>query len=217
MNKVVKISYLFSKNEWNEYPEFVQGLVREYCARTICDVGGGANPVLSWHFVSENQLDCTLLDISGEELEKAPKGYRKLIQDIEAEENDLKEQFDMVITKMMAEHLKNGELFHKNIFTMLRPGGVAVHYFPTLYALPFLVNKLIPEWLSSLLLDVFRPRDRYQLGKFPAYYSWCYGPTPAMLGILTGIGYEILEYRGYFGNTYYCRIPIIRNLHTAYS
>lgn len=213
----MKISYMDSGKEWNDYPEFVQNIVREFGARTICDVGGGANPVLPLQFINENQLDCTVLDISIDELEKAPSGYKKLVQDIEAENFGLSEQFDFVITKMMAEHISNGERFHKNIYSMLKPGGVAVHYFPTLFALPFLVNKITPEWLSSLLLDIFLPRDRYRLGKFPAYYSWCYGPTRPMLTMLSELGYEILEYRCFFGNIYYQRIPIIRDLHKHYS
>jgi ubiquinone/menaquinone biosynthesis C-methylase UbiE len=213
----MKIVYLQSENEWKSYSEFVQRLVKEKNARKICDVGGGANPVLPPEFVSQNQLSCTVLDISSEEISKAPEGYKKLVQDIEAKNFVSPEQFDFVVTKMMAEHIRHGKLFHKNIFAMLKPGGVALHYFPTLYTLPFLVNKLLPEWLSSFLLDIFLPRDHYKLGKFPAYYSWCFGPTPSMLAMLTDIGYEVLEYRGFFGNTYYRRIPIIRDLHRAYS
>jgi ubiquinone/menaquinone biosynthesis C-methylase UbiE len=213
----MKITYLHSNNEWYEYSAFIQSLIQEYGAQKICDVGGGANPVLSLQFVNDNQLDCTVLDISSVELEKAPKEYKKLVQDIEAESCVPTEQFDFLVTKMMAEHLRNGKLFHKNIFSMLKPGGVAVHYFPTLYALPFLVNRLTPEWLSSVLLDMFLPRDRYQLGKFPAFYSWCYGPTPSMLAMLTEIGYEIVQYKGFFGNMYYTRVPVFRSLHQVYT
>jgi SAM-dependent methyltransferase len=213
----LEIIYTCSTNEWNEYAAFVQYQVREYGARKICDVGGGANPILSLQFVTDNQLDCNILDISSAELEKAPKGYKRIVQDIEAESSNLSEQFDLVITKMMAEHVRNGRRFHKNIFSMLKPGGVAVHYFPTLYALPFLVNKWIPERLSSFLLDFFLPRDRFQSGKFPAYYSWCYGPTPSMLEMLTETGYEILLYKGFFGHTYYSKIPLLRDLHGVYT
>lgn len=214
---MTKITYLLSQNEWHEYSEFVQNLVGKYNARTICDIGGGANPVLPLEFIEAYHLDCTVLDISSEELEKAPKGYNKLVQDIEAVDFQFNEQFDFVVTKMMAEHVRNGRLFHKNIYSMLKPGGIAIHYFPTLYALPYLVNKLIPEWFSSFLLDIFLPRDRYQTGKFPAYYSWCYGPTPPMLAMLTEIGYEVIEYKGIFGTTYYTRIPLVRDLHKAYT
>jgi SAM-dependent methyltransferase len=213
----MSVEYLHTGNEWKEYSALVQRLVEEFAAFKICDVGGGANPVFSMQFVNDHRLDCTVLDISRAELEKAPKGYKKLIQDIEAVDFIPADQFDLVVTKMMAEHLRNGKQFHKNIFSMLKPGGLAVHYFPTLYALPFLVNKLLPESLSSFLLDIFTPRDRYQTGKFPAYYSWCYGPTSSMLNMLTGLGYEIVLYKGIFGNTYYTRIPIIRNLHRVYT
>ena len=213
----MKIIYLHSGAEWNDYPHFVEDLVVQYKARKICDIGGGANPVLPLQFIINNQLDCTILDISSVELEKAPIGYKKLVQDIEAENSVQTNQFDLVVSKMMAEHLKNGKLFHKNIFSILKPGGVAIHYFPTLYALPFLVNKLIPDRISSFLLDIFLPRDRYQMGKFPAHYSWCYGPTPSMLRMLSEIGYEIEQYRGFFGNIYYSRIPILRNIYKVYT
>jgi len=214
---LMEISYLYSGDEWNDYPCFVQDLVRQYSARRICDVGGGANPVLPLQFIVDNYLDCTVLDISSMELEKAPAGYKKMIQDIEAEDCAVIDQFDLVVSKMMAEHVKNGNLFHKNIFSMLKPGGIAVHYFPTLYALPFVVNRLTPEWVSSFLLDVFLPRDRFKLGKFPAYYSWCFGPTPPMIRMLNEIGYEVLQFRGFLGNIYYTRIPILRDLHKAYT
>ncbi len=213
----MKISYFLSGKEWYDYPEVVRSLVTQYALHKICDVGGGANPILSLQFVTDNQLDCTILDISSSELEKAQSGYKKLVRDIGAEKFISTGQYDLVITKMMAEHLENGILFHKNIYSMLKPGGMAVHYYPTLYALPFLVNRFTPEWLSSLLLDTFLPRDRYQLGKFPAYYSWCYGPTLTMIGMLAKIGYEIVEFKGFFGNIYYSKIPILRNLHQMYT
>lgn len=209
----MNIIFCRSANEWIEYPVFVGQIIREYDSRKICDVGGGANPVLPLQFVNDHHLDYTLLDISSVELEKAPKGYKQLIQDIEKEDFALTNEFDLVITKMMAEHVRNGRVFHKNVFCMLKPGGIAVHYFPTLYALPFLVNKLIPKKLSSFLLDVLLPRDRYRRGKFPAYYSWCYGPISAMFQMLVGIGYEVVLCKGFFGHTYYSRLPILQSLH----
>jgi SAM-dependent methyltransferase len=213
----MKIVYLQSANGWDEYSDFVHRLVTEYEARELCDVGGGANPVLSLEYLQKHRLECTILDISKQELDKAPAGYQKLNRDIEADRFTVRNHFDFVLTKMMAEHVHNGEVFHRNVYTLLKPGGIAVHFFPTLYSLPFLANKLIPECLSSALLDVFAPRERYQLGKFPAYYSWCYGPTPRMLRMLQRVGFEILEYRGLIGHIYFNRIPIVRDIHHAFS
>lgn len=209
--------YLEAGNRWSEYSELVKGLVQQHGARKICDVGGGANPVLPAAYVQAHNLDCTILDVSMEELAKAPAGYQKLVQDIEAHDFALRDCFDFVVTKMLAEHIRHGQLFHQNLYALLEPGGIAVHYFPTLYALPFVANRLAPQWLSSLLLEIFSPRERYRQGKFPAYYSWCYGPTQPMLMMLHKVGFEILEYRGLIGHTYFDRVPVVRELHRAFS
>lgn len=211
------IRYFITKNEWDDYSALVERLVLEVGARVICDVGGGANPVLSTDFIRKYDLEYVLMDISVVELQKAPDGITKIIQDIEAENIDLPKKFDLVVTKMLAEHLRNGEAFHRNIANMLKPGGLAIHYFPTLYALPFLINKFVSSRVSSFLLRVFLPRDLYQTGKFPAYYSFCFGPTPLMLKMLTERGYEIIEFRGYFGNRYWSKVPIVSTLQRFYS
>ena len=77
---------------------------------------------------------------------------------------------------MLAEHVSDAEQFHRNVFKILADNWQAVHFFPTLYTLPFLVNYLAPEYLAEKLLNVFAPRDKYQNAKFPAYYRWCRGP-----------------------------------------
>lgn len=188
----------------------------QYKARKICDIGGGANPVLPLQFIINNQLDCTILDISSAELEKAPIGYKKLVQDIETENSVQTNQFDLVVSKMMAEHLKNGKLFHKTFFDIeSRWSGYSL--FSHLVCIAFSCKQVNADRISSFLLDIFLPRDRYQMGKFPAHYSWCYGPTPSMLRMLSEIGYEIEQYRGFFGNIYYSRIPILRNVYKVYT
>jgi SAM-dependent methyltransferase len=209
--------YLPDRLAWDEFPHVLERIITDHGASELCDVGGGANPAVSLEFLQRNGMLCTILDISREELDKAPAGYRKLQQDIEARDFPLRELFDLVVTRMLAEHMHDGKVFHRNVYALLKPGGIAVHYYPTLYALPFVANKIMPQWLSSMALDVFAPRDRRLLGKFPAYYNWCFGPTPAMLRMLRGTGFEILEFRGLMGNIYYDRIPLIRHLHNALS
>ena len=60
----MSIKYFLSESEWRDYTAFVEGLILQYCVKQICDVGGGANPVISLNFINQNQLDCTILDIS---------------------------------------------------------------------------------------------------------------------------------------------------------
>lgn len=155
----------------------------------------------------------TVLDVSAVELAKAPEGYRKLQADICGELSGAPENFDLVFSKMLAEHIPDAAAFHRNVLRLLRPGGLAFHFFPTLYALPFVVNRWLPERLAAHLLNILSPRDGYRHAKFPAYYRWCRGPTPSQLSALSGLGYEVVSYVGFFGHeSYWKRVPPIARL-----
>lgn len=157
-----------------------------------------------------------MLDISGEELDKAPPEYGKIVADAASPDFQTDERFDLIFSKMLVEHIPDARQFHTNVLSMLRPGGLAIHFFPTLYTVPFTINRLFPERLSSRLLDLFHPRDRFQHDKFPAYYQWCRGPSEKQLARFTDLGYEVVEYRGYFGHpNYYRRIKPLQMLHRA--
>jgi 2-polyprenyl-3-methyl-5-hydroxy-6-metoxy-1,4-benzoquinol methylase len=137
------------------------------------------------------------------------------VKDIASQEFSLNStKFDLVFSKMMAEHVKSGEQFHRNVLQMLAENGLAVHFFPTLYALPFLLNRLAPEVLADKIADLFTPRDKYQHAKFPAYYSWCRGPVRSQLKKYEELGYEVIEYKGFFGHHgYYNRLPFLKRIH----
>ncbi|MGH8540329.1 MAG: class I SAM-dependent methyltransferase [Stenotrophobium sp.] len=208
------ISYGASADAWSGHLDTVRTLIRESGARSVLELGGGANPALPLDEVNQQGLDYTVLDISQVELDKAPAGYHKLQANLASPLTGLANQYDFVFSKMLAEHVSSGQVFHENVLRLLRPGGMAFHFFPTLYAPPFIANWLLPERLADWLLSLLSPRDRYQLGKFPAYYSWCRGPTQTHLRRLEAMGYEIHRYSGFFGHEpYYSRIPVVRTLH----
>lgn len=200
-----QITYGVGMNARHEFPERLKELIVQQGLKKVCDVGGGANPILGLDFVREHQIDYTVLDILASELDKAPAGYKKIVADIADPGFSAEGQFDLVFSNMVAEHVKDGVQMHKNILRVLAPGGYSCHLFPTLYAFPFVVNRLFPEALSYKLLNILSPRDMYQRGKFPAYYSLCRGPSRKQLQRLESLGYEIVEYRGYFGNEGYYR------------
>lgn len=158
-------------------------------------------------------LNFSLLDISQEELSLAPDGYLKVCADIGGPQPPAKSQYDFVFSRFLAEHVSSGEQFYRNTFEMLKPGGEAFHFYPTLFALPFVVNKLMPERLADKVLNIVSPRDRQKQGKFPAYYSWCFGPTPSQIKRLEEMGFEILSFVGMYNHGYYKRIPPLHALH----
>lgn len=197
------------------YEQRLIELIQSRGAIDVCDVGGGAHPLLKPESLPINY---TVLDISQTELNKAPAGCTKIVADIASQNFECEQRFDVVFTKFLAEHVRDGGQFHKNVFTMLKPGGFAMHLFPTLYALPFFANRLLPEGLGRLALKLFFPGRIYgNEGKFPAYYRWCCGPTRRQIGRLEEIGFRVIRYTGYFGHPYYKRVPGLRDLERAKS
>jgi len=198
---------------WTLAAQFLTSVIDSESAATVLEIGAGANPTLPPAEVSARGLRYTTNDISAGELAKAPAAYETLLLDMATASGAALPQaaFDLVFSRMVNEHVADGERYHRNILAALRPGGVAVHCFSTLYALPFVVNRLVPERLASRLLDVFNPRDRYRQDKFPARYSWSRGPSARMIGRLARLGYEVVEYRGFFGHPYYNQ-PLMRPL-----
>lgn len=191
---------------WDGAESWISGLVRSHGAASVLEIGAGANPTIPLERLGGlNIARYTTNDVSAAELAKAPAGYDTLCADFTDPALALPNQFDFICSRMVNEHVRDGEAYYRNIFRALRPGGITAHAFSTLYALPFVVNRLTPEWMSSALLNLFAPRDRHQHDKFRAYYSWSRGPTAAQIRRFRSLGFEILEYRGYFGHRYYQR------------
>lgn len=208
-----RVSFGHQHDAYGNYDATLKRLIEENGCKRVCEVGGGANPALPLAYVTARNLRYCLLDIAPQELAKAPSGYDKIAADICSGTVPPGGPFDLVFSKMLAEHVREPRMFHRNVFGLLRPGGVAFHFFPTLYALPLLANRLIPERASAATLRVFSPRDPVKEGKFPAYYRWCRGPSAAGVRRFEELGYVVERYEGFFGHDYYDRIPGVRALH----
>ena len=179
----------------------------------ICELGGGREPLFSPRDVADLGLAYTIVDVSQRELDRAPVGYAKVCADVCSP--DLVPAYDFVFSRMLAEHVRDGDAMHRNIFRLLSPGGTALHFFPTLYHPAFVANRLLPTGLTGRLVRKLQP-DRSADSKFPAYYSKCFGPTPKMRRYFTGLGYVIAAYRPFYGTSYLERIPGLRVLETAF-
>lgn len=195
---------------WAQAPGYLKSLLAEYGCRRILEVGSGANPTLAPEDVRGHATRYVTSDLSEEELAKADAAFERLVLDLSAPviDSDLQNKFDCVFSRMVGEHIRNGEQYHKNIFGVLRPGGIAVHCFSTLGTLPFAINRIVPDCVADRLLQMFAPRDSYKHGRFKAYYSWGSGPSKAMIARFESLGYEVIEYTGYYGHGYYTqRLP----------
>jgi SAM-dependent methyltransferase len=207
------VRYAEFPDAWPAFNDFLRRVTGSG-ARDLCEVGGGANPALSLETIEANGLRYTILDVSAEELAKAPDGYRKLEADVASPRFDSSETFDALFSRTVLEHISDPETFHRNVFGLLKDGGVAFHFFATLYALPFVVNRLLPDRvLEAILLRLQPHRARSgPHGKFPAVYAWCRGPTARQIARFEQLGYTVEEYTGFFGHDYYRTLPAVQRL-----
>lgn len=216
----MNISYACSEQAWENVTSHVENLILANGAKRILEVGGGANPSFSLEFVKKHGLEYSILDISATELAKAPDGYLKVEADITDYGLTLPTEYDLIFSRMLAEHVRDGKCFHQNVYRLLAKGGTAFHFFPTLYAPPFVVNRLLPETLAEKILHLLQP-GREQDGKhakFPAYYSWCRGPLAKQIKRFESLGFTVTEYIGYFGHAaYYAKIPLYYAFHQRLS
>lgn len=186
------------------HKDWFRDLIREHGAKDVLEIGAGANPTLGPDAVRELRLQShTINDVSADELRKAPAGAKTLCADFAAPNLGIEDRFDFAFSRMVNEHVRDGHVYYGNIHRALKPGGVTAHVFSTLYSLPFVVNRLLPESLSAALLDIFARRDHHKDGKFRAYYSWSRGPSRRQFRRFESLGFDVLQYTGYFGHLYY--------------
>jgi SAM-dependent methyltransferase len=191
---------------WTDFPATVRKLAQRPEVRRVCDLGGGANPVLAPAEIDALGLRYEVVDVSARELAKAPEGYATVQADALAPGFAAAHgPYELIASGFIAEHVPDPARFHANVFAALAPGGFAVHAFPTLYEPTFVVNRLLPGHVTGpLLRRLQRGReDEGSHGKFPAHYRWCRGPTRRQLARLRGVGFEVVEYAGYFGHGYF--------------
>jgi SAM-dependent methyltransferase len=202
------------RTAFEEFPAECERLMVSNDAQVVCEVGAGRSPLLEIADVMRLGIDYTIMDISPNELLQAPPGYRTLCLDICSDlVEEVGERFDFVLSKYVAEHVRSGEAMHRNVYAMLKPGGIAFHFFPTLYHPAFMANYLLPEIVSRPLVRRFRQHNL----KFPARYSKCFGPTRRMRDFLLGVGYEIIHYRAFYGSGYFKKLPVLGLLDGALS
>lgn len=198
------------------YDDALRSLIADYPQADILELGGGRWPSFRLSELPGNLRSYTVNDVSEEELSLVPPEYNKARFDVAGDASSFEGRYDVVFSRFLAEHVADGYAMHRNIHQVLKPGGTAFHLIPTLYAFPFVINRLLPERLGQFVLDAFS-RRREISPKFPAYYSQCYGDTRRMRRMFQEIGYEHAEIRNFYGHFYYEQIPGLREFESWFS
>jgi SAM-dependent methyltransferase len=198
---------------WDNYKPVVLSLQKKFGCRSLLEVGGGRTPLIDEQENDSLGVRYTVNDISAGELALAPEWASKACFDICSPPTDAHSKFDLIFSKMVFEHISDAKKAYLAIYRLLAPGGLFLSFFPTLYCLPFFINYLSPESLSSKLQEALVPRDT---PKFRAYYKWC-RTTAFLQRRLERIGFGEVAVAPFYGHGYYESIPLVRSLHAKWT
>ena len=198
------------------YGQRLKALVAEYPKADILELGAGRYPSFRISEMPDSISTYTVNDISEHELSLLPAGYVKACFDVSGDAANFNDAYDVVFSRFLAEHVPDGIAMHRNVYSVLREGGTAFHLIPTLYAIPFVINKYLPEKITYQILKKLSPR-RSISPKFPAYYSACFAQPKKMERILRAIGYREVEIQPFYGHFYYEKIPGVKQIHEQFS
>lgn len=206
---------------WDNYETVVRGLARILEAKRLLEIGGGRDPLFKADELKSLGVEMTINDISQTELDVLPVTYRTACFDVAgdiAPVAHLRNSFDLAFSRMVFEHVADGRRAWANLYDLLAPGGVALAFIPTLYAFPFVVNRLLPEDLAAKIVKLVYPHRTDDADPvFPARYSWTFASDGTMKPMLGAIGYREVAVLPFYGHGYYERFPIIRDIHAGFT
>jgi hypothetical protein len=177
----------------------------------VLEIGGGAHPSLE----DRTNISYTIIDPDSKELKKSPDDVLKLNLLIEAMDSNKK--YDLILTKMVAEHIEHPDVFHKKIFEILKPSGKAIHFFACRHSIPSFVNRILPEYISDALLRLIQNRNTVEHPKYPAFYKKTKGHTNSQLSYFQKMGFQVITYNSFVGHKYFKSIPVLRSLEALYT
>lgn len=194
-----------SDTAWRNYKGIIAALGR---GRRVLEIGAGREPLFSPAELVELGMAYTANDILRDELSLISHDVAHACFDVASQvPPEFEEQFDVICSRMVQEHIRDDASFHANLHRLLAPGGVAVNFFPTLWHPVFLLNWILPDALAGRLLRLFFPhRNASQTPKFPAYYKGCTSLL-ARVDVLREHGFSAASVIPFYGQSYFRTTP----------
>jgi SAM-dependent methyltransferase len=205
---------------WEHYGDTILALARQFGLKRFCEIGGGRGPLFQPGEAARLGVELTINDIDAGELALAPQGLRTARFDIAgdmSEPDATPGRYDLMFSRMVFEHVHDVPRAWANIHTLLAPGGVALAFFPTLWAPVFALNHILPETASRAILHAVFParKDDGNCPKFPAFYDHCRGDARIMTPMLNKAGFADVHVQPFWGHGYFERMPGLKQIDHA--
>ena len=206
---------------WDNYKRVVRHLSTHFAAHRLIEIGGGRDPLFDRAEIGDLSAEMTINDIAAGELAALPGGYDTACFDVAGDVSSITHlcnSFDLAFSRMVFEHVADGQRAWSNLYELLTPGGIGLAFVPTLYAVPFVLNWLLPDKLAASIVKlIYRHRTDMDDPIFPARYSWCFADAARLRAMLTAIGYRDVVVIPFYGHGYYRYFPIVRDLHKRFT
>jgi SAM-dependent methyltransferase len=206
---------------WEEFKSTVLALVEE-CrdsgrhmsgAVRLMEIGGGRSPLLTPAEAADAGIELTVNDIDANELARTPEPFERALFDIAGEiHGSWEDSFDLIISRMVFEYVRDAPRGWANMLRLLAPGGVAFAFYPTLNAPPY---RLMPEKLASRVRQRFFP-ERNDVGELSARYELCVAETAKVEPMLRRLGYSEVLIAPFWGHGFFRDIPLLREVDAAF-
>lgn len=209
-----------SEHSWTCLKPTLRRIIEALSAHAVLEIGGGRHPFFSVEEARELGFKLTVNDLDARELQHAPGEFDRLVLDITADIGALAPRpgpFDLIFSRMVFEHVTDARKAWSNVHQLLAPGGVGFAFVPTLFSPPFVINRLIPEALTSRALRMIdSTRNPDAIPKFPAFYASCRASEDALAPMLKAVGFSEICVVPFYGTPYFPAIPVLRHVAKAF-
>jgi SAM-dependent methyltransferase len=195
---------------FTRFADTILSLCADFGLRDALEIGGGRSPLFDPAEFEAVGSTYHINDIEQGELDLAPDSIpveRRICFDIAAPDLVPQRTYDLVYSKSVFEHVRGTAQAWVNTYRLLRPGGIALHFFPTLYCPPFVANRVLPESISRRILS---STPGFEYKKFPALYDGCRS-TLRQQRRIEAVGFSEVSLRPFWGHAYFNRIPVLRS------
>lgn len=190
----------YRTHPYPQFDQYVADFLNSHDEVTLVDIGAGRHCDYSNRVVKRPRR-VVGIDISGKELARNSFLDERIEADACTPMPHLEGKGDILVSKATQEHLRDNAAFLSNAAKILAPGGTLVLVFTNRYAPFAFINRLLPEKVSSFLLDKLAPTWRGQVG-FKTFYDRT--NYSAFRQLLVQAGYTDISIKtGYFSSAYF--------------
>src|ERR1700745_2191713 len=114
---------------WYKFPAFIEDIISTQPVKRVCEIGAGATPALADETIRRRGLTFRAVDEVEDELLKSGRNQTTVYDVCQPGAPVPGAPYDLVFSRMTAEHFREPRNAYRNMLQALVPGGLSVHCF----------------------------------------------------------------------------------------